>query len=874
MDRSTLLLILVVAVFFLISQRFTGAEARTRKLRAARKKILELKADYKIESNPIKRNSMDREIVYLEKVVEDLTTSLGFAPGDELYIKESLKAAKEDFLKAQEELSIFEKEQKAENDRVAKEHAKKEKELMEKARILEKQEKESKKRLLREANERAKREAREAKERAKSEAREAKERAKSEPLVEIDNLDKQLSSDNVKVGIFTSLFSKEGRVRRAQLRKEQLAQKSLLKSQRAAEIKLRREEKERERDAKRLKKKLGTLESDLIDEVVRFDETSSNNGDKSTLFTKVEDDTTSSDNSNVDHALELELKEVENTSSESVTDSNTASDTKSLNALSNFDEQGPNINGQDLSIQEGFEDEDSSFADSSVANTSGNDIESLKKRSFFSFFKVGKRKSFARNSDIDILSDEVLDEDGSSDKNIKKSFIKRKDKGLKDKENETISKKKRFRLSKVEDESEELGSIVSLEESSIELEGEEVITEEVGINASVATEVISDREVAFTEAQLESQEISEDIDNNIDVNISPKSYIERVESEVQDGEILSLDRTSLEVEDDMLDKTFLVDREKSVDLYLDSDTNPNEGSADKTSDDKSDERSLLKKAEREERARLKQEAKEAEKALKEAEKALKEAEKEIEAKNKVEESKLIAQAKIEERARKQEERLAEERAKAEAKAEMEKVKNHEKMLKAQEKAAKREAKRAARRERSNKKLEEKKIKAQEKAKIEEVKKAERIANAQKKMDEKKAEIEMKAKQRAEKAEIKRLSHSAKVEAKRAQAQLRREEAERRAADRAEAEKRRNEERKLRRSTAIKRAEELEQRRIQRKAEKFGLVATATERKPVEKVGYTWDTESGYSYDLPDAKKSSVLDFDYKKYDLPEDLPRG
>jgi hypothetical protein len=133
---------------------------------------------------------------------------------------------------------------------------------------------------------------------------------------------------------------------------------------------------------------------------------------------------------------------------------------------------------------------------------------------------------------------------------------------------------------------------------------------------------------------------------------------------------------------------------------------------------------------------------------------------------------------------------------------------------------------------------------------------------------------MKAKQRAEKAEIKRLSHSAKVEAKRAQAQLRREEAERRAADRAEAEKRRNEERKLRRSTAIKRAEELEQRRIQRKAEKFGLVATATERKPVEKVGYTWDTESGYSYDLPDAKKSSVLDFDYKKYDLPEDLPRG
>ena len=867
MDRSTLLLILVVAVFFLISQRFTGAEARTRKLRAARKKILELKADYKIESNPIKRNSMDREIVYLEKVVEDLTTSLGFAPGDELYIKESLKAAKEEFLKSQEELSIFEKEQKAENDRVAKEHAKKEKELMEKARTLEKQEKESKKRLLREANERAKREAREAKERAKSEAREAKERAKSEPLVEIDNLDKPLSSDNVKVGIFTSLFSKEGRVRRAQLRKEQLAQKSLLKSQRAAEIKMRREEKERERDAKRLKKKLGTLESDLIDEVVRFDETSSNNGDKSTLFTKVEDDATSSDNSNVDHALELELKEVENTSSESVTDSNTASDAKSLNALSNFDEQGPNINGQDLSIQEGFEDEDSSFTDSSVANTSGNDIESLKKRSFFSFFKVGKRKSFARNSDIDILSDEVLDEDGASDKKIKKSLIKRKDKGLKDKDNETISKKKRFRLSKVEDESEELGSIVSLEESSIELEGEEVITEEVGINASVATEVISDREVAFTEAQLESQEISEDIDNNIDVIISPKSYIERVESEVQDGVILSLDRTSLEVEDDMLDKTFLVDREKSVDLYLDSDTNPNEGSADKTSDDKSDERSLLKKAEREERARLKQEAKEAEKALKEAEK-------EIEAKNKVEESKLIAQAKIEERARKQEERLAEERAKAEAKAEMEKVKNHEKMLKAQEKAAKREAKRAARRERSNKKLEEKKIKAQEKAKIEEVKKAERIANAQKKMDEKKAEIEMKAKQRAEKAEIKRLSHSAKVEAKRAQAQLRREEAERRAADRAEAEKRRNEERKLRRSTAIKRAEELEQRRIQRKAEKFGLVATATERKPVEKVGYTWDTESGYSYDLPDAKKSSVLDFDYKKYDLPEDLPRG
>jgi len=817
---------------------------------------------------------MDREIVYLEKVVEDLTTSLGFAPGDELYIKESLKAAKEEFLKSQEELSIFEKEQKAENDRVAKEHAKKEKELMEKARTLEKQEKESKKRLLREANERAKREAREAKERAKSEAREAKERAKSEPLVEIDNLDKPLSSDNVKVGIFTSLFSKEGRARRAQLRKEQLAQKSLLKSQRAAEIKLRREEKERERDAKRLKKKLGTLESELIDEVVEFNETSSNNGDKSTLFTKVEDDTTSSDNSNVDHALELELVEDDITSSESVPDNNTASDAKSLNALSNFDEQGPNINGQDLSIQEGFEDEDSSFTDSSVANTSGDDIESLKKRSFFSFFKVGKRKSFARNSDIDILSDEVLDEDGASDKKIKKSLIKRKDKGLKDKDNETISKKKRFRLSKVEDESEELGSIVSLEESSIELEGEEVITEEVGINASVATEVISDREVAFTEAQLESQEISEDIDNNIDVIISPKSYIERVESEVQDGEILSLDRTSLEVEDDMLDKTFLVDREKSVDLYLDSDTNPNEGSADKTSDDKSDERSLLKKAEREERARLKQEAKEAEKALKEAEKALKEAEKEIEAKNKVEESKLIAQAKIEERARKQEERLAEERAKAEAKAEMEKVKNHEKMLKAQEKAAKREAKRAARRERSNKKLEEKKIKAQEKAKIEEVKKAERIANAQKKMDEKKAEIEMKAKQRAEKAEIKRLSHSAKVEAKRAQAQLRREEAERRAADRAEAEKRRNEERKLRRSTAIKRAEELEQRRIQRKAEKFGLVATATERKPVEKVGYTWDTESGYSYDLPDAKKSTVLDFDYKKYDLPEDLPRG
>ncbi len=838
MDSTTLLLILLVAVIFLISQRFTGAEARSRKLRNFRKRILELKADLRNESNPVKKKSIGAEIIFLENYVEELTIELGFSNGDEYSIKESLKLAKAEFEKAKEVLNDFEKLEKDERERLAKEHTEREKELLSKARLLEKQELEERKRA-----------ARAAKEYARKKSREDRELARKEASLKKKTLVEDKSKDNLvaKKG-FLSRFKKSKVELKAAIKPEIDSKKSakenrkLARERREEELRIRKEQKAKQRAERKLK---GVASLEASEEVFESEGiVEQENRESASLAYSVSDitKTTISTEVKADHFLEFTEVEV---------DAEEFTAPADLYNLPLTEKEVPAFaTSEDIESDEVFlEDSEEQVY-----------LPKKKKSIFSSFFP---KKEFAS---IAIESVEV--NIGNTAKK-RKGFFKKK---VKDVE-ETVNVK--WSIDDVDLNSGEGGSIVSIDESTLESNLNEVTSEQFNVvDANLSLNQIDDTDAntstTFTEAHLESETFeSEALVEDSDVS---RSFYEEIVESGSEGEVIGMERTLIELSDEELSRIHTAnDSIPTIAVDLNSYDNVESVRKDTETENVAD---LRKREDKDERKRLREEEKQARLEAKRAELDAKRLERELNEKSKQEESILVAQAKVAERARIQEERLAEERAKAAAKAAMELIKNEERLEKAKADAAAREAKRLARREKFNKKFEAKKAKALEKAKVEEVKKAERIANAQKKIEDKKIELALKEKERAEKAEIKRLSHAAKVEAKRAQAQLNREEAQNRAADRADAEKRRNEERKLRRLTAVKRSEELEQRRIQRKAEKFGLVSTAIERKPVEKVGYTWDTESGYSYELSDAKRNASSSFEFKKYDLPEDLPRG
>ena len=840
MDSTTLLLILLVAVIFLISQRFTGAEARSRKLRNSRKRILELKADLRNESNPVKKKSIDAEITFLENYVEELTIELGFSNGDEYSIKESLKLAKAEFENAKEVLNDFEKLEKDERERLAKEHTEREKELLSKARLLEKQELEERKRA-----------ARAAKEYARKKAREDRELARKEAALKKKTLFEDKNNDNLvaKKG-FLSRFKKSKVELNAAIKPEIDSKKSakenrkLARERREEELRIRKEQKAKQRAERKLK---GVASLEASEEVFESESlVEQENRESSSLAYTVSDitQTTISTEVKADHFLEFTEVEVD---AEEFT---APADLYNLPLTEK--EVPPFATSEDTESEEVFlEDSEEQV-----------NLPKKKKSIFSSFFPKKEYASIAHES-VEVNINNTAKK--------RKGFFKKK---VKDVE-ETVNVK--WSIDDVDLNSGEGGSIVSIDESTLESNLNEVVTEQFNVvDANFSLNQIDDTDAntstAFTEAHLESESfeseaVVEDSDDS-------RSFYEEIVESGSEGEVIGMERTLIELSDEELSRIHTAnDSIPTIAVDLNSYDNV-ESLRNDTETENENVADLRKREDKDERKRLREEEKQARLDAKRAELDAKRLERELNEKSKQEESILVAQAKVAERARIQEERLAEERAKAAAKAAMELIKNEERLEKAKADAAAREAKRLARREKFNKKFEAKKAKALEKAKVEEVKKAERIANAQKKIEDKKVEIALKEKERAEKAEIQRLSHAAKVEAKRAQAQLNREEAQNRAADRADAEKRRNEERKLRRLTAVKRSEELEQRRIQRKAEKFGLVSTAVERKPVEKVGYTWDTESGYSYELSDAKRNTSSAFEFKKYDLPEDLPRG
>ena len=838
MDRTTLLLILLVAVIFLISQRFTGAEARSRKLRNSRKRILELKADLRNESNPVKKKSIDAEIVFLENYVEELTIELGFSNGDEYSIKESLKLAKAEFEKAKEVLNDFEKLEKDERERLAKEHTDREKELLSKARLLEKQELEERKRAARATKEYARKKAREDRELARKEAA-----LKKKTLFEDKNNDNLVAKKS-----FLSRFKKSKVELNAAIKPEIDSKKSakenrkLARERREEELRIRKEQKAKQRAERKLK---GVASLEASEEVFESEGVvEQENRESSSLAYTVSDitKTTIATEDKADHFLEFTEVEVD------VEEFTAPADLYNLPVT---EKEVPAF-----TTSEDTESEEVFLVDSKEQVN----LPKKKKSIFSSLFPKKEYASIA-------IEPVEVNIDNTAKK--RKGFFKKKVKDVEDAVNVKWS------IDDVDLSSGEGGSIVSIDESTLESNLNEVTSEQFNVvDANLSLNHIDDTDAntstSFTEAHLESEAFeSEALVEDSDV---PRSFYEEVVESGSEGEVIGMERTLIELSDEDLSRihtsndsipTIAVD----LNSYDNVESVRNETKTENVAD-------LRKREDKDERKRLREEEKQARLEAKRAELDAKRLERELNEKSKQEESILVAQAKVAERARIQEERLAEERAKAAAKAAMELIKNEERLEKAKADAAAREAKRLARREKFNKKFEAKKAKALEKAKVEEVKKAERIANAQKKIEDKKVEIALKEKERAEKAEIQRLSHAAKVEAKRAQAQLNREEAQNRAADRAEAEKRRNEERKLRRLTAVKRSEELEQRRIQRKAEKFGLVSTAIERKPVEKVGYTWDTESGYSYELSDAKRNASSAFEFRKYDLPEDLPRG
>ena len=838
MDRTTLLLILLVAVIFLISQRFTGAEARSRKLRNSRKRILELKADLRNESNPVKKKSIDAEIIFLENYVEELTIELGFSNGDEYSIKESLKLAKAEFEKAKEVLNDFEKLEKDERERLAKEHTDREKELLSKARLLEKQELEERKRAARAAKEYARKKAREDREIARKEAA-----LKKKTLLEDKNNDNLVA----KKGFF-SRFKKSKVELNTAIKPEIDSKKSakenrrLARERREEELRIRKEQKAKQRAERKLK---GVASLEASEEVFESEGiVEQENRESASLAYTVSDiaKTTIATEDKADHFLEFTEVEVD------VEEYIAPADLYNLP-----------VTEKEVSAFTSSEDSESEevFLEDSEEQVN---LPKKKKSIFSSLFPKKEYASIASES-VEVSKDITTKK--------RKGFFKKKEKSAEKAVNVKWS------IDDVDLSSGESGSIVSIDESTLESNLNEVTSEQFNVvDANLSLNQIDDTDAntstTFTEAHLESETFeSEALVEDSDV---PRSFYEEIVESGSEGEVIGMERTLIELSDEDLSRIHTTnDSIPTIAVDLNSYDNVESVRNDTKTEDVAD---LRKREDRDERKRLREEEKQARLEAKRAELDAKRLERELKEKSKQEESILVAQAKVAERARIQEEKLAEERAKAAAKAAMELIKNEERLEKAKAAAAVREAKRLARREKFNKKFEAKKAKALEKAKVEEVKKAERIANAQKKIEDKKIEIALKEKERAEKAEIKRLSHAAKVEAKRAQAQLNREEAQNRAADRAEAEKRRNEERKLRRLTAVKRSEELEQRRIQRKAEKFGLVSTAIERKPVEKVGYTWDTESGYSYELSDAKRNASSAFEFKKYDLPEDLPRG
>ena len=842
MDSTSLILILFVAVAFFVFQRFTGAEARSRKLRNARKKILELKADLRNESNPLKKKSINAEIKFLENLVEELTIVLGFSNGDEYSIKESLKVAKAEFDKAKEVLNDFEKLEKDERERLAKEHTDREKELLSKARLIEKQELEERKRAARATKEYARKKAREERELARKEAA-----LKKKALIDAPAIEGVVA----KKGLL-SFFKKEVD-KPITLKPEIDGKKSakenrkLARERREEELKVRKELKDKQR-AERKAKGVTSLEAN--DQVFESGEIFEQEAEVSALLAYTVSDiseTTSLVESKSDHFLEF-----------------TEIDEEIVEAT-----EYPS--SPDLYQTPVAEQERDSFTSSEDNEVIGDSLESnedfavapKKKKSLFASF-------FSKKEYASIVT-ETLASSEDIKTNNRKGFFAKKDKVG----DESINAK--WSVDEVDLNSGEGGSIVSIDESTLESNLIEVVSEypneldsKLSLNQFDAVNI--DTSTTFIEAHLESESLESE--KLVEDKADSRSFYEEIVESSAEGEVIGMERTLIELSDEELSHIHTANDSLPI-LPVDLNSYDNVEAIHKdTSNENKNAEELRKREDKDERKRLREEEKQARLDAKRAELDAKKLERELNEKAKHEESILVAQAKIAERARMLEERLAEERAKSAAKAAMELIKNEERLEKAKADAAAREAKRLARRERFNKKFEAKKIKAAEKAKVEEAKKAERISNAQKKIEDKKVEIALKEKERAEKAEIKRLSHAAKVEAKRAQAQLNREEAENRAADRADAERRRNEERKLRRVTAVKRSEELEQRRIQRKAEKFGLVSTAIERKPVEKVGYTWDTESGYTYELSDAKRNASSAFEYKKYDLPEDLPRG